>query len=73
VSQSPARQPQAPAPVRREETPKRPASPPPVRNNGAVEMKPLPAGEDVRFTADGRAVTRWKPRRRVEELAKAKS
>jgi hypothetical protein len=32
------------------------------------EFRPLPPGEEVRFTGDGRAVTRWRPRRRLQEL-----
>ncbi len=56
---------QTPEVAKRAEPPKQPTPP---CSNGAVELKPLPPGEDVRFTADGRAVTRWKPRRRVEDL-----
>jgi hypothetical protein len=33
------------------------------------DLPPLPPGEEVRFTGDGRAVTRWRPKRRVEDLA----
>ena len=46
------------------------AARPPEGDGPPVEERPRPTNEptpDVRFTADGRAVTRWMPKRRIDK------
>lgn len=49
--------------------PRHPAAKPAAAKKSFGDLPPLPPGEEVRFTGDGRAVTRWRPKRRVEDLA----
>jgi hypothetical protein len=65
------RGPEKPAPkMAAKPAPAKPVAKASVPKKSFGDLPPLPPGEEVRFTGDGRAVTRWRPKRRVEDLAR---